>query len=135
MYTKTIFWHLAIYKIHSKVHGVIKIQGDKGVTWWLWFHNFCGLQSSFWVCHTVSSQDFRSFCFLSFSLSQIMQLNFFRKITTYTSRHLSFDNFFLTWSWSVTVNTDTGLDYWFFLLHWLQFFPRSWANPGQVSMD
>ena len=51
--------------------------------------------------HTVSSQDFRSFSFLSFSLSEIVQLNFFREIAIHTSRLVSFDNFFLTWSWLV----------------------------------
>ena len=48
--------------------------------------------------HTVSSQNFRSFCFLPFFLlfylSKIVQLNFFREIATYTSRLLSFDRFF-----------------------------------------
>ena len=44
--------------------------------------------------HTVSSQDFRSFCFLSVFLSKIVQLKFFCEITTYTSRLLSFDKFF-----------------------------------------
>ena len=43
---------------------------------------------------TVSSQDFRSFRFWSFFLSKILQLNFFCEITTYTSRLLSFENFF-----------------------------------------
>ena len=47
--------------------------------------------------HTVSSQNFRSFCFLPFFLlfylSKIVQLNFFREIATYTSRLLSFDKF------------------------------------------
>ena len=48
--------------------------------------------------HTVSSQNFRSFCFLPFFLlfylSKIVQLNVFREIATYTSRLLSFDKLF-----------------------------------------
>jgi hypothetical protein len=44
--------------------------------------------------HTVSSQDFRSFHFLSFFLSKTVQLKFFCEITTFTSRLLSFDKFF-----------------------------------------
>ena len=48
--------------------------------------------------HTVSSQNFRSFCFLlfflSFYLSKIVQLIFFREIATYTSRLLPSDKFF-----------------------------------------
>ena len=47
--------------------------------------------------HTVSSQNFRSFCFLPFFLlfylSKIVQLILFREIATYTSRLLSFDKF------------------------------------------
>ena len=51
------------------------------------------------LIHTVSSQDFRSFSILSVFLSKNVQLNFFCEITTYTSRHLSFDQFFSIWSW------------------------------------
>jgi hypothetical protein len=43
--------------------------------------------------HTVSSQDFRSFCFLSFFSSKIVQF-IFCEIVTYTSRLLSLDRFF-----------------------------------------
>ena len=47
------------------------------------------------LIHTVSSQNFRSFCFLPFlchfTCQKIVQLNFFREIATYTSRLLSFD--------------------------------------------
>ena len=46
------------------------------------------------VIHTVSSQDFCSFCFLSFFLAKIMQFFFFCEIASYTSRLLWFDNFF-----------------------------------------
>ena len=52
------------------------------------------------VCvHTVSSQVFGSFHSLSFSFSKIMQHKFFCEIATFTSRILSFDNFFPTYSW------------------------------------
>ena len=50
------------------------------------------------IKHTVSSQDFRSFFFLSVFLSKNVQLKFFCEITTYTSRLLSFDKFFPIWS-------------------------------------
>ena len=47
--------------------------------------------------HTVSSQNFCSFCFLpvflSFYLSKIVHLKIFCEIATYTSRLLSFDKF------------------------------------------
>ena len=46
------------------------------------------------LVHTVSSQDFRSFHFLSFFLAKTVQLKFFCEITTFTSRLLSFDKFF-----------------------------------------
>ena len=74
--------------------------------------------------HTVSSQEFHSFCFLSFFLSKIVQLIFFCEIVTYTYRLLSFDRFLLNWSL---------LSLFLWLL--LQFSPRSWANPEEVSMD
>ena len=49
------------------------------------------------LIHTVSSQNFRSFCFLpvflSFYLWIIVQLKFFCEIATYTSRLLSFEKF------------------------------------------
>ena len=55
--------------------------------------------SSFLLSHTISSQDFCSFRFLSFFLSKIVQLKFFCEIKRYTSRLLSFDKFFPTWPW------------------------------------
>ena len=49
------------------------------------------------LIHTVSSQNFRSFCFLPFlchfTCQKIVQLNFSREVATYTSRLLSFDKF------------------------------------------
>ena len=74
--------------------------------WWFFYsgRDYYGRIKQFfeiiskWRRHTVSSQNFRSFCFLSFFLSKIVQLNFFCEIVTYTSRLLSFDKIFLTWS-------------------------------------
>ena len=54
----------------------------------------CNKSNNFGYAHTVTSQDFRSFCFLSVFLSKIVQLKFFCEITTYTSRLLSFDKSF-----------------------------------------
>ena len=95
---RKVIWHI-FWKIETKWK-------TKRVRLLSFVDNYLGLKKakhqkeSF---HTVSSQDFRSFCFLSFFLWKIMPLNFFCEIATFTSRLLLFDNFFLT-----------GLDYWLF---------------------
>ena len=51
------------------------------------------------LVHSVSSQDFRLFCFLSVFWSKIVQLKFFCENTTYTSRLLSFDKKISSMAW------------------------------------
>ena len=67
-----------------------------------------------WI-HTVSLQIFRSFLGSFDTLGKIIY--FFHEITTFISRLLSFNNFFSDIIWKT------------------QFFPRSWANPEEVSTD
>ena len=96
--------------------------------------NNCGLHI---ICRTIM-QEFQlkvSICIITLSVAfhpsqtgwfikgywqqnhKIVQLNFFREITTFTSRLLSFDIFFLRWSW---------------LLIFYEFKPNFLLEAGQI---
>ena len=95
--------HWDLYPFHQFADQVKYLQFPKQMTIVYQTHNvflkwvtFANLHHSpkIKAIHTVSSQDFRSLCFPSFFLWKIMPLNFFCEIATFTSRLLSFDNFF-----------------------------------------